>query len=80
MDEKYWQTFETLFVHEVYNETSYSSFDDDVNNHEDKQNGHLAASSRTSCNFTNPYAWKKVKLFLLDLKPYSLVADIGRFN
>jgi hypothetical protein len=84
MDEKYWQNFEKLFVHKVYNEATYSSFDDedpsiDVYNSKSKQLSEPYPNTSTSIGvkYNGRYAWKKVREFLLDLSPFSLVADIG---
>ena len=70
MDEKYWKNLENLFVHYVYDEISPFYDDDEFC---DKN------STKTVINNNNT-AWKKVKNFLLELEPNSLVADIGCGN
>jgi tRNA (uracil-5-)-methyltransferase TRM9 len=69
MDEKYWTNLENLFVHYVYDEIS------PCNNGDDEDN-----SIKSSNNNNNNRAWKKVRNFINELEPNSIIADIGCGN
>ena len=71
MDEKYWTNLENLFVHYVYDEISPCKEDDN-----DEDNSIKSSNN----NNNNNRAWKKVKNFINELEPNSLLLDVGCGN
>jgi ubiquinone/menaquinone biosynthesis C-methylase UbiE len=79
MDEKYCRNLEKLFVHYVYDEISPYYDDNEFCANLEIKNSTTTTTKQQNITINNR-AWRKVKQFLLDLEPNSLVADIGCGN
>lgn len=60
------------------NQTIYTEAQNEQHQEEKQQTNHYKARSVTFSHHNA--AWRKVKKFLLELEPHSLVADIGKLK
>lgn len=78
-EEKYYSNLEQLYVHNVYESISHN-YDEFFKI--SRQNLNKNEINESDQQVTNPEqqkyrAWPKVKQFIMNLDPYSFVADIG---